>query len=42
MKESKMKNISDEVKYNSDRFREIIHDYEYAQAECAKIDRQKV
>ena len=34
-----MKNISDEVKYNSDRFREIIHDYEYAQAECAKLDK---
>ena len=34
-----MKNISDEVKYNSDRFREIIHDYEYAQAECVKLDK---
>lgn len=37
-----MKNISDEVKYNSDRFRKIIHDYEYAQAERVKLDRQKV
>lgn len=37
-----MKNISDELKYNSDRFREIIHDYEYAQAEFAKLDGQKV
>ena len=34
-----MKNISDEVKYNSDRFREIIHDYEYAQSECVKLDK---
>ena len=34
-----MKNISDEVKYNSDRFLEIIRDYEYVQAECAKLDK---